>query len=263
MIDPKTTPLTRTAYYKKALQLAKSGKLLDLSNRLREETFRGGLHRFSRVAYELRNRKRVLDIGPGDGLLLSLLHELGHECHAIDWTDNHLKDNPKVFLGKDIVFKKCVIEVDPIPYPDNFFDATTCCQVLEHFTHSHLNAIKEMYRVLRPGGIVEIDVPNAVDFRSRWRMLRGKHITWDYESEYLYKKPIIYKNMSFYDRHNRAFTIKELEILLKAGGFKDLRVSFLKAARYRTGIDRIRSIGSMIRDLVPPFRKSIIGVGVK
>ena len=42
MIDPKITPLTRRAYYKKALQLVKAGKLLDLSDRLREETFRGG-----------------------------------------------------------------------------------------------------------------------------------------------------------------------------------------------------------------------------
>jgi ubiquinone/menaquinone biosynthesis C-methylase UbiE len=263
MTGRKTVPITRREYFKEALQLAKAGKLTDLSNRSRDETFRGGLHRFSRVAYEVRNRKKVLDIGPGDGLLLSLLNELGHECYAIDWTDLHLKDNPEVYLKKGIVFKKCMVEIDPIPYPDNFFDALTCCQVLEHFTHSHLHAIREMYRVLRPGGIVEIDVPNAVDFRSRWRVLRGKHITWDYEKEYLYKKPIIYGKMSFYDRHNREFTKKEVEILLRAGGFEEVRVSFLRAARYRTGIQRIRSIGSMIRDLVPSFRKSIIGTGIK
>jgi len=31
--------------------------------------------------------------------------------------------------------------------------------------------------VLRPGGIAEVDVPNAASFRNRSRMLRGKHIT--------------------------------------------------------------------------------------
>jgi 2-polyprenyl-3-methyl-5-hydroxy-6-metoxy-1,4-benzoquinol methylase len=84
MIGRKTIPITRREYFKEALQLAKAGKLVDLSNRFRDETFRGGLYRFSRVAYEVRNRKKVLDIGPGDGLLLSLLHELGRECYAID-----------------------------------------------------------------------------------------------------------------------------------------------------------------------------------
>ena len=255
--------LTRNDYFKKAFQLAKTGKLYDLKNKLQEETFRGSIDRFSWIAHELRNKKKVLDIGPGDGLLLSLLYELGHECYAIDWTDIHVNNNPGVFLDKKIEFKKCIVEIDPIPYPDNFFDGLTCCQVLEHFTHSHLHAVKEMHRVLQPGGIVEVDVPNAVDFRNRSRILRGKNITWDYEREYLYKKPVIHKNIRFYDRHNREFTINELKILLKAGGFRELRVSFLKSSRHRTGFNKIRSVGSIIRDLVPSFRKSIIGFGVK
>lgn len=255
--------LTRNGYFKKAFQLAKTGKLYDLKNKLHEETFRGSIDRFSWIAYELRNNKKVLDIGPGDGLLLSFLCELGHECYAIDWTDIHVNNNPGVFFDKKIEFKKCIVEIDPIPYPDNFFDGLTCCQVLEHFTHSHLHAVKEMHRVLKPGGIVEVDVPNAVDFRNRSRILRGKNITWDYKREYLYKKPVIHKNIRFYDRHNREFTINELKILLKAGGFREMRVSFLKSSRHRAGFNKIRSVGSIIRDLVPSFRKSIIGFGVK
>ena len=253
---------SRRQFFRHAIRLAEEGRLYDPGNGDQEDAFLGSVERFSWIAYELRGREKVLDIGPGNGILLSLLCELGHKCYAIDWTDAHVQLNPGIFV-KDIEFKKCAVEIEPIPYPDNFFDGVTCCQVFEHFTHSHLHAIREMYRVLKPGGQAEVDVPNAVDFRNRSRVLRGKHITWDYETEYLYKKPTYFGSTFFYDRHNREFTKEELGVLLKAGGFEDVRLYFLKSSRYRKGLGKMLSIGSAVRDIVPSFRKSIIGFGVK
>ncbi len=255
--------LDRQGICQHALELRENGVLYDLKNAEQESNFRGSIDRFSWIAFELRGQKRILDVGPGPGLLLSLLHELGHECFAIDIIDNRDKF-ADVFLKKDINFKHCNVEVDTIPFPDNYFNGVVCCQVLEHFTHSHLPAIKEIYRVLIPGGIVELDVPNVVSFRNRSRILRGKNITYDYENHYLYAEPILYKNRAFYpDRHNREFTKNELKILLKAGGFKNIRCFFLKSRRYRTGLERIRSLGTMIKDSIPSLRKSLIGFGEK
>jgi ubiquinone/menaquinone biosynthesis C-methylase UbiE len=156
------------------------------------------------------------------------------------------------------------VEVDPIPYPDESFDAVVCCQVLEHFSHSHLPAMREIWRVLKPGGIVEVDVPNAASFRNRSRMLRGKHITFDYEEHYLYATPILYKGMSFFPRrHNREFTRSELVTLLRASGFRDIEVRFLKSRRYREGVERLKSIGTAAKDLVPSLRKSLMAFAVK
>lgn len=243
--------------------MGKEGKLYDTSKEEYVISLYGSADRYSIIADALRGRKKVLDIGTGNGLLLSILHEFGHECYALDWTDVHKNRNPEIFSERQITFKKCFVEIDPFPFDDNFFDAVTCCQVLEHFTHSHLHAIKEINRILKPGGMVELDVPNAVDLRNRLRVLRGKHITWDYERDYLYKEPIQYKDHSFFDRHNREFTKRELEILLKAGGFQDINVYYLKSSRYRPGLGRIKSLGSALRNAVPSFRKSIIGFGIK
>lgn len=255
--------LDRREIFQYALKLRGIGSLYDLKNGDQESNFRGSIDRFCRIAFELRGRENILDVGPGPGLLMSLLHEFGHKCFAIDIVDNRAK-YPGIFLDKDIAFEPCNVEVDPIPFPDNYFDGLVCCQVLEHFTHSHLYAIKEMHRVLKPGGIIELDVPNVVSFRNRSRILRGKNITYDYENHYLYADPILYKDRAFYpDRHNREFTIKELKILLEAGGFKNTRCDFLKSRRYRTGFSRIRSLGTMIKDVVPSFRKSLIGFGEK
>jgi len=255
--------LSKKELFRKALSLRDQGRLFDPGNAYFVEAFPGSVDRFCEIAFRLRYSRKVLDVGSGGGLLLSLLSELGHECFAIDVNDVP-EYAPEIYGAKKIDFRKCNVEVDPIPYPDNYFDAVVCCQTLEHFTHTHLNAVKEMRRVLKAGGIVEIDVPNAVSFRNRSRMIRGKHITWEYRQCYLHAEPVHYKGMSFFpDRHNRDFTIEDLRILLEEAGFEVEKVYFLKSRRYREGIRSILSLGSMARDLVPSFRKSIIAFGRK
>lgn len=255
--------LSKREIFRKALQFKEAGKLYNPANEACNEHFAGSIDRFCEIAYRLRACHKVLDVGAGDGLLLSLLSELGHDCYALDIVDP-TATTPEIFGSKKIEFKQCNVEVDVVPYQDGFFDAVVCCQALEHFTLSHLHAVREMYRVLKTGGIIEIDVPNAVCFRNRSRMLRGKHITWDYEKHYLHVEPVLYKGLSFFpDRHNREFTIQELVALLQAAHFKVIDAYFLKSTRFRTGLAKVRSLGSMARDIVPSFRKSLIAFGEK
>jgi ubiquinone/menaquinone biosynthesis C-methylase UbiE len=255
--------LTKKQIKAKAIELRNQGRLYDVHNEEMEDYFSGSIDRFCDIAWEIRNAKRILDVGCGQGVLLLLLNELGHECYGLDIAESS-NNQCERFAQKNIQFQVCNIEVDSLPYPDGFFDAAVCCQVLEHFTHSHLWAIQELHRVLRKGGIIEIDVPNVVDLRNRSRILRGKNITWDYEKHYLLEKPILYKGLSFYPhRHNREFTKNELKLLLEAGCFKKIRVSYLKSRRYRVGLERIMGIGSAMRDLIHSFRKSLISFAVK
>ncbi|OQW62910.1 MAG: hypothetical protein BVN28_04765 [Nitrospira sp. ST-bin4] len=70
--------------------------------------------------------------------------------------------------------------------------------------------------------------------------------------------------MSFFPRrHNREFTKSDLEILLRASGYRDIDVQFLKSRRYREGWGRLQSVGTAIKDLVPSLRKSLIAFAVK
>jgi 2-polyprenyl-3-methyl-5-hydroxy-6-metoxy-1,4-benzoquinol methylase len=253
---------TRNDILHMAVQLRDEGRLFHRGNAEMEDLFKGSIDRFCEIAVKLHKAKRVLDVGSGQGLLLSFLAELGHECHALD-VNNQPAAYPDTY-GKGILFQVCNVEADAIPYPDESFDAVVCCQVLEHFSHSHLPAVLEMRRVLRPGGVLEIDVPNVASFRNRVRLLRGKHITYDYAAHYLHAAPILYQGMSYYPlRHNREFTKGELELLLNSSGFRRYEVSFLKSRRYREGIQRIRSVGTAMKDMIPSFRKSLIAFAYK
>ena len=253
--------LEKAGIKKFALQKRAAGHYYDVKARDLDDTLCGSLDRFCDIALAFRESYRVLDVGSGNGLLLALLKMLGHEVHAVDVFDCSTND---VYIRHDIPFDVCNIEAEGLSFDSESFDAVSCCQVLEHFTHSHLPAVVEMKRVLKCGGMIELDVPNAVCFRNRSRILRGKHITYDYRKHYLYEKPIIYKEREYYpSRHNREFTYAELELLLSEAGFGEISVHFLKSRRYRGGLESFRSIGTALKDAYPPLRKSLIAFGRK
>ena len=53
---------------------------------------------------------------------------------------------------------KCVVDITDICFPENKFDYILCNHVLEHIIDD-ITALKELYRVLKPGGIAYISVP--------------------------------------------------------------------------------------------------------
>lgn len=250
--------LSRSEIYERACDLQRAGRLFDPADAGLLDVFKGSVDRFCEIADRLRDSARVLDVGAGHGILLALLHELGHECHAVDYADQAAA-YPEVFKVRSIPFRQCNVEIEPLPYEDASFDAVVCCQVLEHFTHSHLPAVREMHRVLSRGGVLEIDVPNVASFRNRSRLLRGKNISYDYAEHYLQATPVLYKGHSFFPlRHNREFTRDELHLLLREAGFSDIEVTYLRSRRHREGFERALNAGTMLRDAFPSLRKSLI-----
>jgi ubiquinone/menaquinone biosynthesis C-methylase UbiE len=231
-----------------------------------DSTFRSSLDRYSFIAEHTSSRlgegKRILDAGCGIGLFLRCMQLLGHNCTALDFVSTYREKYEKLFA--EIPFHECNLEISELPFDDETFDVVVCSQVLEHFTYSHLPAVIEMRRILKKGGLLFVDVPNVACFRNRIRMLRGKNITWDYERHYLKATPIRSGNDCFFpDRHNREFTLKELELLFRKAGFDDVSGYFIKSRRYRQGIERTLSLGTALKDFFPSLRKTVLAIGKK
>jgi ubiquinone/menaquinone biosynthesis C-methylase UbiE len=254
--------LTRRQILAHIVSLRSEGRLYHLGNPKLNSAFFGSADRYAEIACLLQGKEKVLDVGSGSGLLLSTLASLGHQCWGLDLVEPGMI--APTYARHGIQYRQCNVEVDDYPFPDDCFDAVTCCQVLEHFSHSPLPALGEMRRVLKPEGVLELDVPNVACFRNRWRMLRGKNITWNYREHYLRAQPLFHRGFSFYPvRHNREFTRAELRELLLEGGFSEVSVQFLKDRNLRTGWKRLLDAGSAARNLVPSLRKSLIATARK
>lgn len=102
----------------------------------------------------------ILDVPCGRGFYLNMIRYVS-KCKLIgvdlDW-DVLKKAQRNVGHLPDIVLNHASIY--DLPYPDNTFDAAILSEVLEHLDYD-VDGLREVYRVLKPGGVLAVTVPNA------------------------------------------------------------------------------------------------------
>ena len=103
-----------------------------------------------------QEKKDIIDIGGGlraDG------NRSNREDSRNDWLADYLKKSNYKVLDKVGDYHPDIIgDIHNLPLPDASVDAIICIAVLEH-VEEPLKAMKEVYRVLRPGGFCFIYVP--------------------------------------------------------------------------------------------------------
>lgn len=152
------------------------------------------LSRYLFERYRIIQGANFLDIGCGRGEFLKGFINCGVVGHAVDQSSAARKYCPEAEL------RYSDIENDGIPYPDNFFDVVYSKSVIEHF-HYPERLVKEMYRVLKPGGL-------AITLCPAW--------------EYNYK--IYFEDYS----HRTPFMFESLRDIQIINGFDNVRVEFFR-----------------------------------
>ena len=105
-----------------------------------------------------------LDIGSGTGELIQLVKtNFNVSCYAVDYTDTLMQDEKQKVDVTDL--NHC-----SLPYDDNFFDAVTFTEVIEHL-EDHRKILKEINRVLKKDGVLVVTTPNILNMKSRIRFL--------------------------------------------------------------------------------------------
>ncbi len=71
-------------------------------------------------------------------------------------------------------------ELSAANYPENFFDAITMIELIEHLSDP-LSTLKETFRILKPGGVLVIQTANAGSFkakltRNNWEYFQPGHL---------------------------------------------------------------------------------------
>ncbi len=120
-------------------------------------------------------RGRLLDVGCSFGFLLSMAKERGFEPAGVDLSLNavrYARERLRVPVHQGTVFDA--------KFPDGAFDVVTMVGVFEHIPNP-LETLGEISRLLRPGGLLAVEVPNA-----NFNLLRGRlHASWFYIGTHL------------------------------------------------------------------------------
>jgi SAM-dependent methyltransferase len=137
-------------------------------------------------------RPRILDVGCGTGANLLMLSQFG-DAEGVDISEDALafcreRGLEKVKLGAG----------EALPYDDGAFDLVTGLDVVEHMDDD-LAGLREMRRVLRPGGRVLLFVPTFM-------------FLWGVQDDV--------------SNHRRRYRLPELRPVLEQAGFEIERMTY-------------------------------------
>lgn len=158
-------------------------------------------------ALQLPPGSQVLDVGCYPPILFSFLQQQGFATYGI--ASNHEQ------MDNEVV-KVLNIETEKFPWEKNKFSLVVFTEVIEHLPHNPVIPLKEMYRVLAPGGLLMITTPNAAKLHHRLKLISGKSTSFPVE-QLMTVKP---GDGSLYHLHNREYTLDELVELLRLVGFE-------------------------------------------
>lgn len=130
------------------------------------------------IPFETMRDRDVLEIGVGHGSTASLLAPVARSYVGIDLTTEATEMSKKRFSLFNISGTILQMDAEAMTFPDNSFDFIWSWGVIHHSADTHA-ILKEMHRVLRPGGQSIV----MVYYRSWWsyylfaafkRLLEGK-----------------------------------------------------------------------------------------
>ena len=155
MADAYTSQETLTKFHEFHASYYDYGNL-NISSKTRED-FARGLRSIEKVQPKSAS-KRIFDVGYGNGFFLALAKQGGWTVDGIDTSEENRKLSQKKFglslkvgdFGKDVS-------------DGAVFDAVTFWDVIEHLPDPY-PMIQKAARILKPGGIILVAVPNDQSF---------------------------------------------------------------------------------------------------
>lgn len=159
-------------------------------------------------------RARVLEYGAVPLVVTAALAAMGYDVAGLD-IDPARFARSIATLGLDV--RRCDIETEQVPFASGSVDAVIFNELFEHLRVNPIATLREVHRVLRPGGRLLLSTPNLRSLRGLRNLLlhgRGHAASGGVYEQYEKLETIGHMG------HVREYTAREVAELLSRTGFE-------------------------------------------
>ncbi|MFY9607523.1 MAG: class I SAM-dependent methyltransferase [Blastocatellia bacterium] len=137
-----------------------------------DSRFRGLL----RSLESYRQSNHILDVGCGSGHFLKVAIEMGWKAHGTEIASSAFEQLSRLGINSFCGKLECA------NYSGESFDVVYCSEVIEHLVDP-MTLLREIGRILRPGGLLYLTTPNFDSLSrrllgSKWRVIGKEHICY-------------------------------------------------------------------------------------
>ncbi len=169
---------------------------------------------------------KILEIGSIPCHITYILYKFKFPFTGVDINPDRCKHLTDKY---DIKIIKADIETAPLPFEDNEFDLILFNEIFEHLRIDPIFTLKEINRVLKPGGTMILSTPNLYSLLKIIKYLRGQ----SFNNAYLeFEKLYTIGHMG----HIREYTENEVKTFLTNTGFKVLDVEYKIYSKTRSNL---------------------------
>jgi SAM-dependent methyltransferase len=129
-----------------------------------------------------------------------------------------------------------------LTFDDASFDTILCWETLEHFGFNPVKLVRELHRVLKPGGKVSITVPNRASVQNILALICGRLERVGIDGYYTYEDYTSNGKKAFYGFHWREYSRGELAHLFTRAGFTVVKCSTFVAHQVHAETSVVRQM---------------------
>lgn len=119
--------------------------------------------------------RRILDVGSGKGAFLIAAATKGARAEGVEYSQENVSQTHRRAEGAGVLVSVTVGNAESLPYADASFDFVNVSEVLEHVADP-ARVVREVARVLVPGGLAYLSIPNRYGLRDPHYLVWG--INW-------------------------------------------------------------------------------------
>lgn len=185
----------------------------------------------------------IMEIGSIPPILTTAIGSLGYKIRGIDISPERFQT---VISSMALDITKADIETEKLPFSSNAFNAVTFNEVFEHLRINPIQTMGEIFRILKPCGVLLLSTPNLTSLRGWVDFIFKNKAPGNIFNEYLKLQKLGHMG------HVREYTPVEVCDFLQKIGFEIEEVIYRGTFTPRSFWKR--SIVSMILVGFPRFR---------